>query len=154
MEVFKKNLLLFLVSILIIKSVVGRHVSSNTREEKKDPNNMKVPVRYSSFLSFVQPKNNKWNIVQNFSKSYIDFMQLRATHSNIWCRIWFLDQRVPTFRRACHEEQETSSKKHWVERNRQQAYLNTRIHQWRSYSKNSFWNFSGIPESSVSIDLV
>ena len=88
------------------------------------------------------------------SKSYIDLMQLGATHSNIWCRIWFLDQRVPTFRRACNEEQETSSKKHWVERNRQQAYLNTRIHQWRSYSKNSFWNFSGIPESSVSIDLV
>ena len=88
------------------------------------------------------------------SKSYIDLMQLGATYSNIWRRIWFLDQRVPTFRRACNKEQETSSKKHWVERNRQQAYLNTRIHQWRSYSKNSFWNFSGIPESSVSIDLV
>ena len=88
------------------------------------------------------------------SKSYIDLMQLGATYSNIWRRIWFLDQRVPTFRRACNEEQETSSKKHWVERNRQQAYLNTRIHQWRSYSKNSFWNFSGILEWSVSIDLV
>ena len=81
-------------------------------------------------------------------------MQLGATYSDIWRRIWFLDKRVPTIRRACNEEQETSSKKHWVERNRQQAYLNTRIHQWRSHSKNPFWNFSGISEWSVSINLV
>ena len=156
MEVFKNNLLLCLVSILTIKVVVSRHVSSNTREEKEDPNNMKVPVRYSSFLCFVQPNrvNNKWNIFQNLSKSYIDLLQLGATHSNIWRRIWFLDKRVPTIRRPCNEEQETSSKKHWLERNRQQAYLNTRIHQWRSYSKNSFWNFSGIPEWSFLIGLV
>ena len=56
MEVFKKNLLLCLVSILTIKSVVSRHVSSNTREEKEDPNNTKVPVRYSRVLCFVQPQ--------------------------------------------------------------------------------------------------
>ena len=88
MEVFKKNLLLCLVSMFTIKSVVSRHVSSNTREEKEDPNNMKVPVRYCSFLNFVQPQINRRTINEigfksNLSKSITDLMQLGATHSNI-----------------------------------------------------------------------
>ena len=84
MEVFKNNLLLCLVSILTIEVVVSRHVSSNTREEKEDPNNMKVPVRYSSILSFVQPIGRTIDEMSFKSiKSCIGLMQLGATYSNI-----------------------------------------------------------------------
>ena len=86
MEVFKKNLLLCLVLTLTIKSVVSRHVSSNKGEEKEDPNNMKVPVRYSSILNFEQPRVLGRTIDEmSFKsiKSCIGLMQLGATHSNI-----------------------------------------------------------------------
>ena len=84
MEVFKKNLLLCLVSMFTIKSVVSRHVSSNKREEKEDQ--MKVPVRYSSFLTFEQPRvlgRTMDEMSFKSIKSCIGLMQLGATHSNI-----------------------------------------------------------------------
>lgn len=69
MEVFKRNLLLCLVSILTIKSVVSRHVSSNTREEKEDPNNMQVPISCSSELR-IQISDAEYDfLIKEFQRS-------------------------------------------------------------------------------------